>query len=108
IYPAYHFRLTVRDMARLGYLFLRNGDWNGNQLVPASWVEESTRSYSGTDRGFGYGYLWWVKGVGLPVNSFNAWGAPGKYIVVIPERDLVVAFVNHTEFSDTYRSLPES
>lgn len=103
-YPAYHFRLSARDMARFGYLFLRQGSWNGAQLVPLDWVKESTTSYSDTSGyggGFGYGYLWWVHGYGLNVDSFSARGALGKYIVVIPQRDLVVAFVNHTEFPDS-------
>ena len=102
-YPAYHFRLTARDMARFGYLFLRGGNWNGTQVIPADRVRESTTSYSqttGFGEGFGYGYLWWVHGYGLNVDVFSARGALGKYIVVIPERDLVVAFVNHTEFPD--------
>jgi CubicO group peptidase (beta-lactamase class C family) len=103
LYPAYHFRLTARDMARFGYLFLRGGNWNGTQIIPADWVRQSTTSYSetiGFGEGFGYGYLWWVHGYGLSVDAFSARGALGKYIVVIPERDLVVAFVNHTEFPD--------
>jgi CubicO group peptidase (beta-lactamase class C family) len=103
MYPAYHFRLTARDMARFGYLFLRGGNWNGTQIIPADWVRQSTTSYSettGFGEGFGYGYLWWVHGYGLNVDAFSARGALGKYIIVIPERDLVVAFVNHTEFPD--------
>jgi CubicO group peptidase (beta-lactamase class C family) len=103
MYPAYHFRLTARDMARVGYLFLRGGNWNGTQVIPAVWVRESTTSYSettGFGEGFGYGYLWWVHGYDLKVDVFIARGALGKYIVVIPERNLVVAYVNHTEFVD--------
>lgn len=65
-HPAYQFRLTARDMARFGYLFLRNGDWNGTQVIPRSWVLESTQSYSDAGNGFGYGYLWWINGFGLP------------------------------------------
>jgi CubicO group peptidase (beta-lactamase class C family) len=103
MYPAYHFRLTARDMARFGYLFLRRGNWNGTQIIPADWVRQSTTSYSettGFGEGFGYGYLWWVHGYGLNLDAFSARGALGKYIIVVPERDLVVAFVNHTEFPD--------
>jgi CubicO group peptidase (beta-lactamase class C family) len=108
IHPAYQFRLTARDMARLGYLFLQGGDWNGTQVIPNSWVSESTRSYSDAGNGFGYGYLWWVNGFDLAFNSFSAWGALGKCIVVVPERALVVAFANHTEFPDTYQAMPEA
>ena len=103
MYPAYHFRLTARDLARFGYLFLRHGNWNGTQIIPTDWVTQSTTSYSettGFGEGFGYGYLWWAHGYGLNVDALSARGALGKYIIVIPERDLVVAFVNHTEFPD--------
>lgn len=103
MYPAYHFRLTARDMARFGYLFLRRGNWNGTEIIPHNWVTRSTTSYSDTTgfgEGFGYGYLWWVHGYGLNVDAISARGALGKYIIVIPERDLVIAFVNHTEFPD--------
>jgi CubicO group peptidase (beta-lactamase class C family) len=108
-YPAYHFRLSARDMARFGLLFLRHGSWNGTQLVPSEWVKQSTTSYSDTSgygEGFGYGYLWWVRGYGLNVDCFSARGALGKYIIVIPQRNLVVAFLNHTEFPDNAQAMP--
>jgi CubicO group peptidase (beta-lactamase class C family) len=106
IHPAYHFRLTARDLARFGYLYLRRGNWNGMQVVPADWVEESTRSYSDTNEGAGYGYLWWVNGFGLSERNFSAWGSLGKYLVVIPERDLVVAYLNHAEWPDDPSAMP--
>jgi CubicO group peptidase (beta-lactamase class C family) len=107
IHPAYHFRLTARDMARFGYLFLRQGNWNGQQVIPAQWVKESTTSYS-VARGGGYGYLWWVDGLDLPVKSYSAQGAAAKYIVVMPERDLVVVYQNHAEWPDNAQSLSEA
>ncbi len=99
-HPAYHFRMTAQDLARLGYLMLQGGSWNGTQIIPPSWVEESTRSYSDAADGAGYGYLWWVNGFGLPMKTFSAEGALAKYVVVIPDRDLVVVYLNHTEFPD--------
>jgi hypothetical protein len=39
IHPAYHFRLTARDMARFGYLYLREGKWKDTQVIPADWVK---------------------------------------------------------------------
>lgn len=61
-YPAYHFRLSSRDMARYGQLYLQNGNWNGNQIVPEKWVKASTTPYSITNPGYGiaYGMLWFV------------------------------------------------
>jgi CubicO group peptidase (beta-lactamase class C family) len=100
IHPAYHFRMTARDLARFGYLFLRNGQWRGESVVPKAWVSESTRAHSQAGEGEGYGYLWWVDGFDLPVSSFSAQGALAKYVVVVPARDLVVVYLNHTEFPD--------
>ena len=97
--------MTARDLARFGYLMLRGGNWNGTQIIPSSWVEESTRSYSDVD-GAGYGCLWWVNGFGLPVRSFSAQGALAKYVVVIPDRELVVVYLNHAEFPDNASALP--
>ena len=104
-HPAYHFRMTARDLARFGYLMLRGGTWNGTQIIPSSWVAEGTRSYSDAD-GAGYGYLWWVNGFGLPIKSFSAQGALAKYVVVIPDRGLVVVYLNHAEFPDNASAMP--
>jgi CubicO group peptidase (beta-lactamase class C family) len=100
IHPAYHFRLSARDVARFGYLFLQHGEWKGMQVVPRAWVDESTHVHSETRPAEGYGYLWWIDGFGLPEKSFSAQGALAKYLVVVPSRDLVVVYLNHTEFPD--------
>jgi CubicO group peptidase (beta-lactamase class C family) len=105
-HPAYHFRMSARDAARFGLLFLSEGAWGSQRLVPAAWVRESTQAYSRVGRG-GYGYLWWVDAwPGVEVPSFSARGALGKYIVVLPERDLVVVYLNHTDFPDNAADLP--
>jgi len=103
-YLAYHMNLSARDMARLGLLALRRGTWNGTQVVPADWIDESTRAFTHSPtmnpdyrRGgpFGYGYLWWVwegpRSSGVYKGSYSAQGAFGQYIVVVPELDLVIA-----------------
>ena len=45
-YPAYHFRLSARDLALYGQLYLNKGEWNGKQIVPEKWIEKSTIPYS--------------------------------------------------------------
>jgi CubicO group peptidase (beta-lactamase class C family) len=100
-FPAYNIELSARDMAKFGRLFLQRGRWNGTQIVPESWVKESTRSYSLTGRDgvhSGYGYMWWVVADdasvdrrGLPAGSFSASGNGGRYITIFPSLDLVVA-----------------
>jgi CubicO group peptidase (beta-lactamase class C family) len=50
-YPAYPFKMSARDMARFGLLFLREGEWDGKRLISRGWVDESTTPYSDTGRG---------------------------------------------------------
>ena len=95
-YPAYTFRLTARDLARFGWLFLNRGQWSGAQIVPADWVGEATKPWSHTDRTLDYGYLWWV----LPTEvadrypafagSYWALGYGGQDLAVVPYLRLVV------------------
>lgn len=105
MHAAYPFRLSARDMARFGLLYLNGGRWNGMQVVPEKWVRTSVRPYSlAGDRG-AYGYMWWVAHqdihfpqMSVPHGTYSARGARGHYIVVVPQHDLVVV---HRVDSDT-------
>jgi CubicO group peptidase (beta-lactamase class C family) len=102
--PAYLFHLTARDMARFGLLYLRNGEWRGEQVIPSEWIDESTKSYSDAGPGVGYGYLWWVAkghlfGSKIKGAAYSARGHGGQYIVVIPSRNLVVAYLSNYDES---------
>jgi CubicO group peptidase (beta-lactamase class C family) len=108
-YPAYVFRMTARDMARFGLLYLRMGRWKGQQVVPEAWVERTTK----TDRAIGeYGgheFFWWIgmggklyPGVDVGEGAYAAHGAGGHYITVMPAYDLVV--VHRVNTND--RTLP--
>jgi CubicO group peptidase (beta-lactamase class C family) len=109
IHRAYPFRMSARDMARFGLLYLRSGRWLNAQVVPAKWVRDSTTAWSVADGnardGYsGYGYLWWVAvngnhypNVELPDGSFSAWGAGGHIITVIPTLNLVVVHRVNTD-----------
>jgi CubicO group peptidase (beta-lactamase class C family) len=94
-YPAYTFRLTARDLARFGWLFLNHGMWSGAQIVPADWVDEATRPWSHTDGLLDYGYLWWVVSAGVAdrypgfAGSYWALGHGGQALAVIPALRLV-------------------
>jgi CubicO group peptidase (beta-lactamase class C family) len=103
-YLAYHMHFSTRDMARIGYLMLRKGRWNGRQVIPADWVEESTRAFTRVhemnpprrrEGPFGYGYLWWVwngeHATGPYTGAYAGHGAIGQHIVIMPQLDLVVA-----------------
>jgi len=59
-HPSYRFRMSARDLARFGILFLQDGVWEGEQIIPADWIEESTKSHSEPEErlGAGFGYMW--------------------------------------------------
>ena len=105
-YPAYLFYASARDLARLGLLMLHMGRWQDRQIIPASWVQESTRSYSVTNRGTGYAYLWWTLAlegasrVTAPPGTYWAEGNGGQVLFIVPAYDLVVVHLARYE-SDT-------
>ena len=103
MYPAYPLRMSARDLARFGLLFLRSGRWQNSDIVPSAWVRESTTARSETYLGSGYGYMWWTgfpdRRVGimnLSPGGFWADGHNGQYVVVDPVNDLVVVHQTDT------------
>jgi CubicO group peptidase (beta-lactamase class C family) len=96
-YPAYPFKMAALDMARYGLLYLREGQWNGEQVISRGWIVESTTSYSKTNWG-GYAYLWWTDTPEGRPHRYFALGYGGHVIAVWPEKNLV--FVQRV---DTYR-----
>ncbi len=80
---------TSRDFARMGLLFLNQGDWGGNQVVPAQWVHDAFQPVP--DSNGQYGFMWWIgheSGVDGPIYFAN--GFDGQFIFVIPSLDIVV------------------
>ncbi|UCC38364.1 MAG: serine hydrolase [Candidatus Aminicenantes bacterium] len=103
-FPAYHIWLSTRDMARIGYLMLREGEWNGRQIIPQVWARKISRIKTPLERmnpepyrksSFGYGYMWWIwdgpNAVGHYKGGYTARGAYGQYITVLPAMDMVIA-----------------
>jgi CubicO group peptidase (beta-lactamase class C family) len=82
--------LCPRDMAKIGQLYLNQGVWNGRELVPRSWVTESTREHSRWDA-LPYGYLWWL----LDSGAYAALGDSGNAIYVNPKEQIVIAIAAH-------------
>lgn len=78
-----------RDMAKLGLLWLNHGVWEGKPIVPASWVDESTRVHAKTSFDSDYGYGWWVKTHDMPF-AYEAVGRGGQRVNVVPSKNLVV------------------
>ncbi|MDX1393791.1 MAG: serine hydrolase [Gemmatimonadota bacterium] len=102
---AYHMVLSTRDMARIGYLMLRDGRWaGGQQVIPAEWAREIHSLVTPVEemnpprlreQEFGYGYMWWVwdgpAAVGGFEGAYTGRGAYGQFITVLPALDMVVA-----------------
>lgn len=90
--------LTPSDMAKFGYLYLRQGVWNGKQLIPAAWVDDSTREHIRWEfhpnETIGYGYHWWRESFGF---SARGWG--GQCIYILPKYDMILVFTGETKDS---------
>jgi len=87
--------LAPRDFAKLGYLYLKDGVWDGKRILPEGWAKASTQPLAWTkDKAFGYGYQWWVmpaKSAGSPA-AYAAWGYGGQLLIVVPELELITVF----------------
>jgi CubicO group peptidase (beta-lactamase class C family) len=87
-------RLRPRDMAKIGYMMLKNGNWKGKQIVSQKWAQESTKAQVSAGL-YGYGYQWW-SGKTIAnnqiIDSYWARGLGGQFIFVFPVMDLVVVF----------------
>ena len=89
--------LTLRGMAKFGQMYLDDGRWLGQQVVPAAWVRESTQQYvqQGSIR---YGYQWWLTTFQMgevSIESFSANGWGGQLIYVLPDLNAVVVMTGH-------------
>lgn len=89
--------VTSRDIAKIAYLYLKQGKWEDQSLVPAAWVEASITPFVSVtaDRSVEYGYGWWLVNYeynGQMHKAFAGIGFGGQYPIVIPELDMVIVF----------------
>jgi CubicO group peptidase (beta-lactamase class C family) len=102
-------RLRPRDLAKLGQLMIDDGRWNGKQILPPGWVEESTRPRMNTE-GYGslyYGYQWWLGRSllgGHDLSWIAGFGNGGQRLFVVPKLDLVVA-INAAHYGSPLQGL---
>lgn len=95
--------IGIHDMINIGYLYLNNGIYNGNQIVPAKWIEEATRFRISTNNAVpflrDYGYFWWLSSAhGHDFICANGYG--GQFILVAKSLNLViVSRSNHRNIS---------
>ncbi|MCP5070505.1 MAG: serine hydrolase [bacterium] len=94
-----HVWASARDWARLGLLYLRNGEWDGRRILPAGWVD-FTRTRAPVENNGTFGAHFWLNLPagekqfdplpGGPATAFQMSGNGGQYVALVPERDLIV------------------
>jgi len=100
--------LRPRDMAKIGYMVLKKGQWRGRQIVSQVWIAESTQTYI-NGLGVGYGYQWRIGKAlinGQTIEVLYASGHGGQKIFIIPQLDLVAVFTSKV-FNPTGHTGPE-
>ena len=97
---------TSRDLARFGYLYLRNGLVDGSQIVPQSWITQTVQPQNMTPATLGpfgnvnYGFSWWTQ-TGTSDSLYMALGYAGQVVLVEPQKDLVVVVTTDTGVDGT-------
>ena len=94
--------LTARDLAKLGYLYMKDGVWEGRRILPEGWAKSSTSNLTATnEKAFGYGYQWWTLAPSgsPPHGAFLAWGYGGQLLMVVPELDLIAVYTGWNIYS---------
>jgi CubicO group peptidase (beta-lactamase class C family) len=90
---------TARDFARFGQLYLQDGMWDGQRILPEGWVAHAAREVAvDPESGFGYGAHWWLWR-DLP-GVIAAHGYEGQYTVAVPDRDLVLVHLGKWDAAD--------
>ncbi len=97
---------TVRQFAKFGYLYLNDGNWDGNQVISKNYVALSGQPVSGSVNW--YGFLWWLKpslenweNSPVPDNLIIAWGKYSQQIFVMPDQNLLVLRFGNDLYSTT-------
>jgi CubicO group peptidase (beta-lactamase class C family) len=103
-HPAYHLKMSARDLARYGQLFLQLGLWNDKQILSKKWVDNSTYPVSkhggGGKIGRWYGWLWNVSEYYQDYKMYYAAGVGGQFLTIFPTEDLILVNLSNTYQKD--------
>ena len=92
--------MRSRDMLKFGLLVMGQGEWNGEQLIPAAFVERATDCIYTNPKRTSYGYFWWREDVEIGDRSYvckSGRGAGGQFILMLPELDLIIVITSHNK-----------
>jgi len=85
--------LKNEGLAKIGYLYLHDGLWDGQQIVSKDWVKQSLAPATDAEEGFKYGYKWWLQPrKDRPGYVWMARGFGGQRLMVFPEEELIAVF----------------
>jgi CubicO group peptidase (beta-lactamase class C family) len=96
--------VTTRAMAKLGLLYLNNGTWDGEEILPEDWVYQASSPHANIAQDMDYGYQWWID---TPDGMYHAVGSEGQYIYVVPEYNVVFSITARAdeEGEDIYEDI---
>ena len=99
---------TSRDMAKFGYLYLNDGIWDGEEILPSAWIEESRRVHNqgGPPVNDAYGYMWWIG----ELSGYKTYYAAGLFfqrIYIVPQLDAVFVLTCNEQEGDNPRVVIE-
>ena len=92
--------MRSRDMLKWGMLVSNGGKWNGEQLIPADFVQRATDRINTNPQGTSYGYFWWRHDMQVGERSYDCRsgrGAGGQFILMLPELDLIIVVTAHQQ-----------
>ncbi|MGZ2371447.1 serine hydrolase [Ancylomarina sp. YFZ004] len=94
IHPGYPLKMSSRDLAKFGQLFLQMGNWDGKQIIDSSWIQQSLTPYTVADNmgngATGYGYLWWLQQRTNESKRYFALGWGEQYLGIFPDENIII------------------
>ncbi len=97
--------LSSQDLAKIGWLMIQKGNWQGNQVVSQEWVQQSFAPAVQFSESYGYGFQWWIpehRTTEKRIYAGNGYG--GQFLMMVPEKELIVLFNGWNIHSQTKKS----
>lgn len=98
--------LKAEDLAKIGYMVLNHGEWNGEQVISKEWIKRSTTRISDSSKigDYGYGYQWWRPDTGKK-EVWAGFGFGGQYVLIFPQFNTVAVIYCWNIFEEEVEDL---